>query len=93
MTLAIDIGGTGVKAAVLDPQGVMLVDRVKIDTPVGYPPGVLITAVATLTRQLPPFGYGVRPGQLGAEALDRFRATARKGVRIRVSLRVLLPRP
>ena len=27
----------------------------KDDTPVGHPPGVLITAVATLTRQLPPF--------------------------------------
>ena len=67
-TLAIDIGGTGVKAAVLDPRGVMLVDRIKIDTPVGHPPSVLITAVATLTRQLPPFdrisvGF---PGAVGA---------------------------
>lgn len=34
-TLAIDIGGTGLKASVLGPNGSMLVDRVRTDTP--YP--------------------------------------------------------
>ncbi|HEX3566508.1 MAG TPA: hypothetical protein VHU17_14140, partial [Acidimicrobiales bacterium] len=31
-TLAIDIGGTGLKASVLDDRGAMLVDRVRIPT-------------------------------------------------------------
>ena len=34
-TLAIDIGGTGIKASVLDFAGKMLVERVRIATP--YP--------------------------------------------------------
>jgi polyphosphate glucokinase len=67
-TLAIDIGGTGVKASVLDTAGVMLVDRIKLDTPVGHPPAAMLTTVAMLTRQLPPFdrisvGF---PGAVGA---------------------------
>ena len=31
-TLAIDVGGTGLKASVLDPSGAMEVDRVRVDT-------------------------------------------------------------
>src|SRR5579862_3509212 len=34
-TLAIDIGGTGIKASVLDPQGTMEHERVRVATP--YP--------------------------------------------------------
>ena len=33
LTLGIDIGGTGLKAAVVDSQGVMVSDRVKVPTP------------------------------------------------------------
>ena len=34
-TLAIDIGGTSFKAAILGPQGEMLTDQVRVETP--YP--------------------------------------------------------
>jgi polyphosphate glucokinase len=37
-TLAIDIGGTGLKASVLDPQGAMLVERVRIQRRIPSPP-------------------------------------------------------
>ena len=54
-TLAIDIGGTGLKASVLDEAGTMLVDRVRVETPVGSPPEVIVEALAKLTEPLPPF--------------------------------------
>jgi polyphosphate glucokinase len=54
-TLAIDIGGTGLKASVLDAQGNMLVDRVRVETPVGQPPEIVVEALAKLVSQLPDF--------------------------------------
>ncbi len=54
-TLAIDIGGTGLKASVLDARGDMVVDRVRVETPTGRPPSVIIDALATLAQPLPPF--------------------------------------
>jgi polyphosphate glucokinase len=53
-TLAIDIGGTGLKASVLDEQGNMLADRVRVATPHPCPPDVMIDALATLVAPLPP---------------------------------------
>jgi polyphosphate glucokinase len=54
-TLAIDIGGTGLKASVLDETGTMLVDRVRIDTPYPCPPGVMVDALARLVTPLPAY--------------------------------------
>jgi polyphosphate glucokinase len=54
-TLAIDIGGTGLKASVLDASGSMVTDRVRVDTPYPCPPNVLIAALAALVEQLPAF--------------------------------------
>jgi polyphosphate glucokinase len=54
-TLAIDIGGTGLKASVLDASGSMIADRVRVDTPYPCPPAVLIKALATLVKQLPAY--------------------------------------
>jgi len=54
-TLAIDVGGTGLKASVLDSQGRMIVDSVRIDTPYPCPPKVLIKALALLVKPLPEF--------------------------------------
>ena len=54
-TLAIDIGGSGLKASVLDSRGRMLVDRVRVPTPVGRPPRVVIEALAKLVAPLPPY--------------------------------------
>jgi len=50
-TLAIDIGGTHLKASVLDGAGKMLVDEVKVKTPYPCPPKVMLKA---LLRMLGP---------------------------------------
>ncbi|MGH7321359.1 MAG: ROK family protein [Candidatus Rokuibacteriota bacterium] len=54
-TLAIDIGGSGLKASVLDTDGTMLADRVRCATPVGGPPRENIEALVRLVEPLPPF--------------------------------------
>lgn len=53
LTLAIDIGGTGLKACVLDAHGKMITDRVRIPTPKPCPPGRLIGLLAKLVAPLP----------------------------------------
>jgi polyphosphate glucokinase len=53
-TLAIDVGGTGLKASVLDANGRMLVKRVRIATPYPCHPETLLNALAELTAPLPP---------------------------------------
>jgi polyphosphate glucokinase len=52
-TLAIDIGGTGLKASVLDPSGKMMADRVRVSTPYPCPPDVLVAALCSLVNGLP----------------------------------------
>ena len=54
-TLAVDIGGTGIKAAVLDAGGSMVSERVRVPTPVGVEPETVIAAIATLVAPLPAF--------------------------------------
>lgn len=54
-TLAIDIGGTHVKASVLDPAGKMLAAEVMEATPHPTSPRALLGAIARLAEQLPPF--------------------------------------
>jgi len=54
-TLAIDIGGTHIKASVLDPQGKMLAPEVFEVTPHPTTPRALLGAVARLIDQLPAF--------------------------------------
>ncbi|MEI2686593.1 MAG: ROK family protein [Cypionkella sp.] len=44
-TLSIDIGGTHLKASVLDGAGKMLVDEVKVKTPYPCPPKVMLKAL------------------------------------------------
>jgi hypothetical protein len=53
MTLAIDVGGTNLKASVLDAKGVKVVERVRKKTPYPCPPPVLIRALDKLTYELP----------------------------------------
>lgn len=55
-TLAIDVGGSGLKASVLDVDGAMLTDRVRIDTPTGAPPAAVVALLAELVRDLPDYG-------------------------------------
>lgn len=54
-TLAIDIGGTGLKATVVGPDGSLLCDRVRIDTPVGSPPDAIVALLVELVRDLPSY--------------------------------------
>ena len=53
-TLAIDVGGTGLKASVLDDAGRMLAKRVRVATPYPCHPDILLDALADLTAPLPP---------------------------------------
>lgn len=50
--LSIDIGGTGLKSAVIDEKGNMLTARVRVDTPRPSPPDVLLAALTNLVSQL-----------------------------------------
>ncbi len=52
-TLAIDIGGTGLKANVLDRDGDVVADRVKIPTTYPMPPERLVEKLTGLANKLP----------------------------------------
>ena len=52
-TLAIDIGGTGFKATVLDPDGQMLTEWVRVDTPYPCLPDQFVETVTKLVEPLP----------------------------------------
>jgi polyphosphate glucokinase len=52
-TLAVDIGGTGLKASVLDRYGAMVADRVKVATTYPLPPPRLVTVLDKLVAPLP----------------------------------------
>jgi polyphosphate glucokinase len=54
-TLAIDVGGTGLKASVLDAHGKMLVQRERVDTPTRCPPKVLVQSLVDMVKSLPAF--------------------------------------
>ena len=54
-TLAIDVGGSHVKASVLDARGRMLHDRVKVDTPKQLTPQKLVSVIGELVDPLPRF--------------------------------------
>jgi polyphosphate glucokinase len=57
LTLAIDIGGTGLKASVLDANGAMVADRVRVATTYPLPPSGhhgMVGRLATLVQPLPP---------------------------------------
>ena len=51
-TLAIDVGGTGLKASIVDESGRLLTDRARIDTPVGAPPKEIVQALVQLVQPL-----------------------------------------
>lgn len=52
-TLAIDLGGSKLKAAVLDPDGALIGERVRTTTPYPCPPETLLRQVVALVRPLP----------------------------------------
>ncbi|MHB1711695.1 MAG: ROK family protein [Acidimicrobiales bacterium] len=56
LTVAVDIGGTGLKASVLDADGTMVADRVKVATTYPLPPDKLVATLAKLVAPLPKAG-------------------------------------
>jgi polyphosphate glucokinase len=54
-TLAIDIGGTGLKATILDPKGKPLHERVRVETPRPASPSAVIAALVALVEPLGAF--------------------------------------
>lgn len=55
LTLAIDIGGTGLKASVVDEAAKMLTDRVRVPTPVGAAPQQIVKVLADMVAPLGAF--------------------------------------
>jgi polyphosphate glucokinase len=51
-TLAIDVGGSGLKASVIDDSGRLLTERVRVDTPVGSPPKDIVKVLVDLVSPL-----------------------------------------
>jgi len=51
-TLAIDVGGTGLKGAILDAQGQMVTERVRMDTPYPCTPTTLVDSLVSITSGL-----------------------------------------
>jgi polyphosphate glucokinase len=54
-TLAIDIGGTGLKALVLDRNGQKLTERVRVETPRPATPDTVVAALLELVEPLAPY--------------------------------------
>lgn len=55
ITLALDIGGTGLKASLLDVRGRMIANRVRVATPHPAPPRTMVAALVRLVKPLPAF--------------------------------------
>lgn len=51
-TLAIDIGGTGLKAAVLDDEGEMITERLRVETPPECPPDLMVKTLGQLVMSI-----------------------------------------
>lgn len=52
-TLAIDVGGTGIKASVLDVSGKIVADRVRVDTKYPLSPDEFVETLTSLVQPLP----------------------------------------
>lgn len=56
-TLAIDIGGTGLKALVLDDRGKAITERQRVETPRPATPDAIVGALVALVKPLAKVGY------------------------------------
>ena len=55
LTLAIDIGGTSIKASVLDRAGTLITERERCETPRPGTPEAILACIAALAEKLPRF--------------------------------------
>ncbi len=101
-TLAIDIGGTHIKASVLDRAGVEIVKHIVVPTPHPAPPDVLLSLLDQMARSLPPFdrisvgfpgvvkhGRIITAPNLGTADLHDFPLAAELERRLRKPVRML----
>jgi polyphosphate glucokinase len=102
MTLAVDVGGSGIKASVVDASGQPIADRERVPTPHPCTPARLVKATLALVRALPPFdrasigfpgvvndGVVYTAPNLGNEAFYQFEAEATFESRLGVPVRVV----
>src|SRR6185436_19006863 len=54
-TLGVDIGGTNVKASVMDREGGLVAEQVRMPTPKPATPKTVLKAIRSLAARLPPF--------------------------------------
>ncbi len=52
-TLTFDIGGTGLKASLIDMEGELLHERIRILTPYPLTPGLLVESLVSISKELP----------------------------------------
>ena len=81
LTLAIDVGGSGLKATVLSPDGEMTSERIRRETPYPCTPGVLLDELAALAATQPAYdrvsvGF---PGAIRAGIVREVTAFVRPG--------------
>src|SRR4030095_2739421 len=101
-TLSVDIGGTYLKAAVLDCRGGAVAERIKVPTPKPSAPSAVLSTIEELTAQFPAFhrvpsGFpGVVKGgtvftapTLGTECWAGYKHIAALSERFRVPARIL----
>ena len=101
-TLGVDIGGTNVKASVLDRAGVLVADQVRLPTPNPARPRAVLAAIDRLAEQLPAFdrisvgfpgvvrgGAVVTAPNLGTEHWSGFRLIEALAGRFDVPVRML----
>ncbi len=101
-TLAIDVGGTHLKAVILDPKAQMIAEEVVIDTPHPCPPKTFLKSVDKLLAELPDFdrvsvgfpgfvqrGIIVTAPHLGTEPWREFALADRLSQRLSKPVRVL----
>ncbi|SHG34293.1 polyphosphate glucokinase [Kaistia soli DSM 19436] len=53
--LAIDVGGTGLKAAVIDDKGALINERARVETPHPCPPSLFLDAIGGLVKGFPAY--------------------------------------
>lgn len=78
-TLGIDVGGSGIKGAILDSQGQMVSERLRVQTPYPCPPDTFVETVAALRNRFGPHdrvtvGF---PGLIRAGRVDLIVALSR----------------
>ena len=81
LTLAIDVGGSGLKATVLDPDGEMTSERVRRETPYPCTPAVLLDELTALAATQPAYdrvsvGF---PGAIRSGRVREVPAFSRRG--------------